>query len=269
MSKLILISLAILILGGSFALAVFSLPELSFYDSFESQNTLEEASLVQLSHDPDWWLDSGARFLHESGTGKTLQGELSENDFWRITYSRTNSLDTDNGYRPQNIFRLLTKNKWKNVSEELYFRLKNYRLSRSPNRNASNGILLMVRYYDSDNLYYAGIRVDGNAVIKRKNQGVYATLAQRPIFGERKYDRISNANLIPENLWVGLKTEIQEDSSGAVRIRLFLDTKASGSWVEVLEALDDSPKVLGQAGRAGVRSDFMSVEFDDYRITGS
>ena len=121
-------------------------------------------------------------------------------------------------------------------------------------------------------MYYTGIRADGYATIKKKIKGVYYTLVYQRFIPEDRgtYDRSNNPNLLPKNVWLGLKSEIQTNPDSTVTIRLYLDSDRTGDWVLVAEALDDGKTYGGapflEAGRAGIRTDFMDVEFDDYKI---
>jgi len=129
--------------------------------NFNADGTLEETWPVDQSTSPYWWVNSGAYLKMLGGTGHTNEGTLPLTDRWRVIYAANNPTDTDNGAHPQNIFRLVTRNTWQNAQEEAYFKITADNLSASPNRNASNGILFFNRYQDGNNLYYTGIRVDG------------------------------------------------------------------------------------------------------------
>ncbi len=56
-----------------------------------------------------------------------------------------------------------------------------------------------------------------------------------------------------------------------VTIQLYIDPDRSGFWILALQAevnADPSPDAI-QSGFGGIRTDFMDVEFDDYRIEES
>jgi hypothetical protein len=234
-------------------------PESPFIYSFHVDGTLNEADDYQASGSPYWWLDSGGRLIIEDGVGKTIQGRLNTTDRWRVRYARTSADDTDNGYQPQNLFRLLTKREWENASVEARFRVVRDNETESSNRNESNGLLLMSRYKDGDNLYYAGVRVDGHAVIKKKLNGSYITLAEKQIFpGE--YD--GENNLLPR-AWLALKSETRTVGD-AVELRLYMKKESETEWTELVSVRDTSNPILG-TGHSGIRTDFMDVEFDDFR----
>jgi hypothetical protein len=235
-------------------------------DRFDAESVLEESDRMDRSASPDWWLNSGGWFLEHSGVGSTWIGDAPVSSKWRQLYNQSNPADTDFGAHPQNLFRLITRSKWQYPSQRVYFHIRNDRFSASVNRGPSNGLLLFSRYIDEENLYYAGIRVDGFAVIKKKSAGVYTTLAETRIY-PGAYDRTRNPNLIPHDIWIGLGTEVRGEN-GRMMIVLSLYEDRMGKWNPILQAEDervaDSP--LLRAGYAGIRTDFMDVEFDDYSI---
>jgi len=55
-----------------------------------------------------------------------------------------------------------------------------------------------------------------------------------------------------------------------VNIKLFIDRNKNGKWELILETKDDGKSFGGGAilneGYAGLRTDFMDAEFDDYKI---
>lgn len=251
--------------------SVAAIVQSPFHYSFKVEGTLAEAGSMNESSSPYFWLNSGAYFYLKNGIGKTIQGELPQYSKWRLAYSLYNPIDTDNGYHPQNILRFVTRSKWQNFTQEMYLKINKDNLSVSLNRNESNGLLLFNRYQDGNNLYYAGVRVDGAAVIKKKINGNYYTMAYKPFIGGAKYDRVSNPSLLPKNIWIGLRSELKNNPDGTVSIKLFADNGKTGSWILAAEAKDDGKSYGGGAilneGYGGVRADFMDVEFDDYKIT--
>lgn len=242
----------------------------TFEDNFSSTSILNEAGSMNESSSKNWWLNSGGQFIYNDGTGQTIQGKLPSTNPWRIAYKIGNSQDTDNGYYPQNIFRLVTRSKWKDFTQQVYFKIKANNLSSSSNRNESNGVLLFNRYQSGQTLYYAGVRVDGAAVIKKKYNGTYYTVAYKAIY-PGKYNRDSNPNLLPKDTWFGIKSEISTNSSGDVIIKLYTDVGKTGTWTLVLETKDVKKKygkeVISKEGYAGIRTDFMDVEFSNFKIT--
>ncbi len=232
---------------------------------------IEETPEMNVSKSDQWWLNSGGIATSLENTITTIQGDLADTDKWKVKYDTNNPSETDNGLHPQNIFRLVTRSKYQNVTQEMYFKINQYILSKDTHRSASNGVLFFHHYQDGDNLYYAGIRVDGAAVIKKKIKGNYFTLAYSPIYTEPKYDRSLNPNLIPINKWIGIRTEITNIDPSGVNLKLYGDLEGDGNWVLLTEAIDDGTKYGGVAitksGYAGIRSDFMDVEFRDYTAT--
>jgi hypothetical protein len=238
---------------------------------FRGKGVLFERDRSVASGNPYWWLDSGAKLIFSNGTGSTIMGPLSRFDRWRFEYAQSNALDTDGGYYPQNIFRLVSRQKRLDYRQTLYFQIKKYNLSSSDNRNESNGVLLFNRYEDGDNLYYAGLRVDGTAVIKKKQGGTYYTMAQTPVIGNSlPYDRQNNPNLLPLNSWLGIQSLVRNLPGERVLVELYLDREGNGLWEKVLSVIDDGRTVgpaLSHAGYTGVRTDFMDVIFWQYRLT--
>ena len=241
-----------------------------FYYTFKVDGVLDEAGRMDDSSSPYFWLNSGGQFILKDGIGKTVQGELNKFNKWRLAYYASNPIDTDDGYHPQNILRLVTRSKWQNFRQEVFYKITKDNLSASPNRNASNGLLLFNRYLNGNNLYYTGIRVDGTAVIKKKINGTYFTMSQKPIFSGSKYDVNTSPSLLPKNIWIGLRSEVKTNNDGTVSIKLFMDNGKTGNWVLIAEAKDDGKSYGGAAilseGYAGMRTDFTDVEFDDYRL---
>lgn len=247
----------------------------TFIYSFNVPGILHETTSAKKSPSPYWFLDSGGKMIIENGTGETIQGALPPQDRWRVTYERSSSIDTDNGFHPQNLFRLLTKSRWENFSQQVQFYVARNNFSASPNRGASNGILFMSRYSgNGETLYYAGIRVDGTAVIKKKYRGRYYTMAQAKLFpgvysvgggGE------SSRNLLPHSEWFGLKLTTITNADSSVALSLYLRRNGRVPWSEVLSATDTgrnyggTPPITGP-NFAGIRTDFMDVKFDDYRV---
>jgi len=236
-----------------------------------SQNmTLQESGSASGSSNTDWWLNSGAYFNVANGIGKTIFGSLGTDNVWRKTYASSNPIDTDNGYRPQNIFRLVTKKTWQNISQQAYFNINTYNLSSSPNRNQSNGILFFNRYVDGNNLYYTGIRVDGTAVIKKKINGTYYTMSQNTVFAGT-YNAQSNPNLLPLHTDIGLKSVVKDNTDGTVSIKVYVDKNNSGTWTLATQATDDGRSYGGNAIKAsapaGVRTDFMDMQFRNYTVS--
>jgi hypothetical protein len=237
-----------------------------FASGFDTEMVLEESDRMERSASADWWLNSGGWFVQRDGIGSTWIGDAPAGSRWREIYIRTNPNDTDQGTHPQNLFRLITRSPWETPEERVYFCILGDNPSASVHRDKSNGVLLFLRYQDADNLFYAGVRVDGSAVIKKKSSGVYTTLAEAPWF-PGAYNRASAPNLIPHQTWIGLRA-VMTARGDALIIQLYIDPDRSGFWILALQAetLVDPADKLAQPGFGGIRTDFMDVEFDDYRI---
>jgi hypothetical protein len=238
--------------------------------TFSEEGILEETGKMQESKSAFWWLNSGGVMTMDNNLAKTNFGGLPEGSKWQKKYAKTNSRDTDGGYYPQNIFRLVTRNKWEDLTQQLYFNIDAINLSDSSYRDASNGVLLFNRYQDGDNLYYTGLRVDGHAVIKKKIKGKYYTMAEKKIFApDDGYDKTDNPNMLPLHTWIGIKSEVR-NAGDVVDIKLYIDKGQKGDWQLVLEMQDKGDK-YGKApfldeGYAGIRTDFMDVQFKNFAI---
>jgi hypothetical protein len=248
--------------------ASFAVAE-SFSDDFSAEASFEDTGSMSESRSPVWWLSSGGRFFETSGVGRTVQGDLPSDDPVREGYARENPVDTDDGYHPQNLFRMITRGTWRDFTQSLRFRVRQVHRSPSEHRNRSNGLFLVARYADQDNLYYLGVRVDGRAVIKKKIAGRYTTLAVAPLFGDPDtYQRRKNPSLLPFDQWLGLKANVAGRPDGRVILRLAVDE--GNGWQRIIRAVDDpgsgSGATLSAEGHAGIRSDFMDVEIDDYQV---
>ncbi|MBI4094038.1 hypothetical protein HY417_03675 [Candidatus Kaiserbacteria bacterium] len=235
--------------------------------SFNSDGALEESARMNESSSSYWWVNSGGRLLMGGGLGSTMLGNAPLLDRWRIAYSLSNPLDTDGGQHPQNLFRLVSRSMWQNVRVSAQFKILKDNWSESPNRNASNGLLLMMRYLDGDTLYYAGLRVDGMAVIKKKYRGSYYTMVQKKEYAGT-YAQGGKVNVLPHQEWLSLRGETMNSADGSVTLRLFMQ-QADGSWKKLLEARDSgqyggTPPITAK-GYLGIRTDFMDVAFDSFR----
>lgn len=223
---------------------------------------------MEESSSPYWWLNSGGQMVIKDKVGTTLQGSLPVLNWWRVRYGLSSATDTGNGYYPQNLFRLVSKTSARNMRVESLFKIEKDNWSTSPNQNASNGLLLMTRYVDSDNLYYSGIRVDGTAVIKKKYKGTYYTMAQKQIYAGT-YDASGNDNMLPHKEWIGLRTETVTQADGSVKVSLFMKS-GDNTWKLILEAVDrkqfgNTPPITA-TGHAGIRTDFMDVSFESFKM---
>ncbi len=248
------------------------LPKPNLHYTFRVDGTLAETGSANESSSPYFWLNSGGYLTLKDSVGGTNHGALPANNTWRLAYASSNALDTGNGYYPQNLFRLVTKSTWKNFEQSVRFRIDAVNETDTPNRDGYSGILLMSRYQDGANLYYSGIRMDGTAVIKKKLNGTYYTIASSPkIFGQNeRFDRESNPNLIPEDKWMRLRSIVTDQSDGSTKIELWLDRNDSGTWEQIATAIDKpgtyGSKTVTGAAFAGIRTDYMDISFDDYKL---
>lgn len=240
-----------------------------FIYTFNTGGRLNEAGSMGESTSPYWWLDSGGELLLRNGTGATMQGDTPPSDPWFAEYADTNPVDTDNGLHPQNIFRLVTRSvSWSDVAVQAGFYIAKDNFSASPNRNSSNGLLLFSRYKDGQTLYYAGIRVDGTAVIKRKYKGTYYTLAQEPALPGTYRGDVDEKNLLPHDAWIYLRSETRTNVDQSVTVSLYMRAGPQDKWTLLLSARDigqgGDPAITG-AGAVGIRTDFMDVKFETFR----
>lgn len=233
------------------------------------QREIVESARMEDSTDPCWWLSSGGLFWAHDGVGRTIQGRLPAGSEWQARYAKSNARDTDGGHHPQNLLRLISRTRWQDYEQQVQFRILKLNLSESPERDAWSGVLMFQRYLDSQNLYYAGLRVDGTAVIKKKLAGKYFTLAQAPVFAlPGQYDRAANPLLLPEGRWVHMCSHVHTRPDGSVWISLLVREADEGAWRTVVEAVDDGSHgaPILAAGYTGLRSDFMDVEFSGYTV---
>lgn len=258
--------LLLLILICTFLLVILVTPQKTDpHNKFVGSYTLEEVSPAEHSSSPDFWLNSGAYLYVEDGQARTHLGPLDQDSKWQLAYKDYNSDSTDEGYYPQNIFRLLTRQLYLNSSQELTFNIDKINLSSGEHRNESNGVLLFMRYLDQDNLYYAGLRVDGAYVIKKKIEGEYTTLAYKQYF-PGDYNKSSSPNLVPTSQNLYIKVDILTMPDGTPYIKLFSKRTASDIWELMLDYRDYSSTAIKVPGANGIRTDFMDVRFVDYRV---
>lgn len=236
--------------------------------TFNVNGTLLEAGSMNESSSPYFWLNSGGKMVFKNGVG-VIEGPLSSIDPTRLMYASMNPLDTSNGYYPHNTLRLVAKQSWGNIDESIKFKIIKTNMTDTPNRDGYSGAFLFGRYKDSNNLYYVGIRHDGQAVIKKKINGTYYTLAEKQVFGlQDQYNRTSNPNLMPHGQWMRLRASFENLSDGSVRIKMYLDKTGSGAYANILTTTDKGTggAAITASGKAGVRTDFMDMQFDDFVI---
>ncbi len=243
-----------------------------FIDDFTAKRTIEEAPNIGASSDANWWVNSGGQFVIEKGIGKTMQGDAPDSSRWYEAYKRTTPVDTDDGRHPQNIFRLVLRSDWRDYTQQVYAQVLKDNISNSQSRDDSNGLFLFNRYVNGDNVYYTGLRVDGAVVIKKKYKGAYYTMGYKKILNLPKYHRTDNPNLLPKDTWIGIKSTVTSLEDNKVKIDFYTDIGATGTWKLGISATDDNKAYggpsLAKAGHAGIRTDFMDVQFKEYKISG-
>jgi hypothetical protein len=244
-----------------------------FVFNFNQDGILEETADSALSSSPYFWLASGAELTIADGIGSTIHGQVNPSLVWRSIYQKNNSADSEDGLYPQNLFKLLTKNTWGNLAQEISFRIDKTNPTDTLNRDGLSGFFFLSRYSDPNNFYYAGVRMDGGVVIKKKTGGIYYTLGSAQVFGNKEsYDKHAMPNLLPTNTWLRMRSETKDLPDGDVAITLSLDIDGTG-FKEVLRATDHNGRygkslVLRGPARAGIRSDFMDMSFEDYTFIG-
>lgn len=240
-------------------------------ETFPEELVLQESDSPETSADVCWWLNSGGSFFVRGGLASTMSGPAERSSRWHRLYAASDPVDTEGGLYPQNLFRLISKKHWLNARTSVEAFIESYNASMSPSRNESNGVFLMTRYYDEDNFYLAGIRVDGTAVIKRKLNGLYETIGQVAYTNPDAYDRLRRPNLLPTGQWLSFAMEVTNESADSVIIRL--DVSFDGEdWHTLLTAVDqpsvlDGGEKLLSPSSIGVRTDFMDVRFRSYKVT--
>jgi hypothetical protein len=244
--------------------------QIVFSDRFDRYGLIREAHSMSESSDPNWWIGSGAYFYLDNGIASTIQGRLAEDDPFRLSYSSSKSDDTDFGFRPQNIFRIVNRNVWSgNYVEELYFRYSKYNNVTTADKNlgAQNGISLMINYQNEDNLYYVGLRADGYSGIKKKLGGEYSENENPVEVFPGMYKQ--HDNLIPQDTWIGLRALVENKQNKfgkeLIYIAMYVDEKGDGSWKYVTSFLDQDKRIFKQ-GHTGIRADFMDVQFKNFQV---
>ncbi|MES2216426.1 MAG: fibronectin type III domain-containing protein [Patescibacteria group bacterium] len=240
---------------------------LPFTYDFRVDGVMGDANDISGSPSPYWWLETGGRMYLSNCLGSTILGKVPEGSPLQVHYSSIYKILSDNGSHPQNLFQLFMRTSLSNASEEIYVNVQAHNLTNAMNRAPWNGISLFLRYVDENAHYYAGIRDDGYAVIKKKRDGIYQTLVSKKIF-PGTYNATTNFSLIPSQQWIGLKIIVADDSLGRPHLSLFMDKGRTGEWLLVSEVIDDplrfGPKIA--AGICGMRSDFMDLLFDDFKL---
>ncbi len=235
--------------------------------TFSTNGTLNEVGSPDQSSSPYWWLSSGGQLTVNSGLGQSLQGVIGTDNKWNGIYSKSNPIATDNGSHPQNLFSLFLRAPVLNSDQSISVKINADNLNNTANRNPWNGILLVSRWQNNNNYYYAGIRDDGHAIVKKKVNGIYYTIAEKSLISGT-WNSTSNPSLLPKNTWLRLRSVTNTDSNGVVHIQLYTDMTQSGNWKLVLDAADNGSNGarINTTGLSGIRSDFMDLGFDNYKI---
>lgn len=240
----------------------------NFRYTFSYPGFFYQASSSDKSTSPYWWLMSGYRLQISNGVG-SAKGSLLQNDSTRLKYASIDPVVTDNGYHPQNAFKMLSKNTWENFSEQIDVKVLATNLSNKANRNAWNAITLVGRYKDNSNYYMTSLRQDGNAVIKKKSNGIYYTMSQSKLL-PGTYSASSNPNLIPIGKNIGLKSSFENNADGSVTVKMYVDIGKTGTWKLATQVTDNGSvggSAIKGAGKIGIFGDFMDLEFDNYVVS--
>ncbi len=211
------------------------------YYTFNDAGTLFEAASASQTSSPYFWLKDGGQLVINNGVGSTLKGDKS---FFML------------GLLPV-----------QNSSTAVYMNRLVENIPLASDRNGYNGESIIARYTNENNYYYAGLRSDGYVVIKKKVNGVFKTLAQKQVYAGT-YDAVKNPNLIPHNVWIGLKLSVMNDASGIPQLTLSTDAGRTGVWKQVLTATDSATFGAPLAsGVGGIQSDHADMQFDDFTQT--
>lgn len=272
-----LISIALIIIGltlpvhSAQASTAVTVP-LPWSYTFNSPGTLNQTATNDQSGSAYWWVSGGGQLVLEGGLGKTLQGTVPTTNPWNATYAKSQTATSDKGTHPQNTFALILRTPTLNLDQSVSVQINKDNLANTANRNPWNGIHLISRWQGDDTYYFAGIRADGHAVIKKKINGTYYTLAEKTLFpGTYSAATPETADLLPKNTWMNVRTATYTDASGNVHVELYVDQSQSGVWQLTLSATDNGSqgnKIAAQ-GLSGIRSDFMDISMDNYKISNA
>src|SRR6185503_13778796 len=209
----------------------------SFYYTFNNPGTLNEALSIAQSTSPYFWLRDGGILAIAGGAG-------TQRDAGRFLLLE------------RALVRDSTTDALLNRTAEVF--------SSAADAQPYDGEAVYARYGDDNNFYYAGLRADGTVILKKKQEGAYATLAQAPLFGGTY--SASHPDLIPHNTWIGLRLSVTTLASGAAKLVFFVDVGNTGSWKEVLSATDTTPLA---AGLSGIESDHADMEISSFKFADS
>jgi hypothetical protein len=128
---------------------------------------------------------------------------------------------------------MIRRNKWDRKNE-----IENY-----------SGLHVFFRYQDSDNLYVASARNDGQMTIKQKCNGTYETLAVGKL-PDRYLDDRKEGRLKP-GVWINLKV-----SAVGPYLTFYIDG----------EPMLNANSVSLEWGTTGIRTDNVEIYFDDLKM---
>lgn len=192
--------------------------------------------------DPVWRQTSGSLF---ADGGVAYSGPID------ATKPDVTSRDTTNSA----VFRVVTHNaELGDVNVALRFRIERYGSTSQTPEHDWDGLHLLMRYADANNLYSLSFaRRDGTVAIKRKAEGpdadaTYATLRQGQLH-------------VPVGTWHDLAASARNTAEG-VLLEVWIDD------TRVLRALDTDVDgtALWSAGRVGIRGDNVEFRFDNVVI---
>lgn len=206
--------------------------------TFDSPAVVSQSSTLDRSASPYFWVKSGSSLAIANGVAKT---------------------PTSSNYNE-----LFMRTLWQDISESVYTKILSEHLARYANRNPWNGILQYVRYQNDSNYYYAGVRDDGNAVIAKKLNGTYKVIASSKFF-PGTYSKDTHPTLLPQNTWIGLRTNVTTGVNGAAIITLFVDEGRTGNWTKAVSVTDTDNPITAK-GLLGIRTDYMNVLYDDFDV---
>jgi hypothetical protein len=231
-------------------LACSVLTLLLFGSSIFPRSTTDPRLVVEgIPHKTYRLLAGGYATVTEDGL-ETIQGAVEKDDPWRSKYLRSNAMDTESGYYPQNVFRLVTVESYKDSSTEVYFNVRNFNPSTSPNKNDSNGVYILSRYTEVGNFYMAGLDMLGNAVIRKRLWGAYTTLTDAKLL-----------EALPRDTLIGLRL-VTETLSDTTQLKLYVD---QGEGLKLVMEVEDTGEIIKE-GYAGLRSDFMDVVYENFKV---
>lgn len=233
----------------------------TFTYHFTSQAVVNETATMATSSSPYFWVASGGQFIITNVANIPNPDLLSAGIYLGATIQGP-SAATVTAYQ-QNDFRLIERFMRTNIMQEVHFNLRHINMAETPSRDADKGIFVYARYYDVSNHYYAGITLDGRAVIRIVTNGVMKTLASTPLYmADGGYDRDTNPNVIPGKKWIGLSTHA-DLVGGKMHLSLDVGSIDSGRWIwgAMFTSIVDSnpPVVLRGPCYGGIRSDYFDT----------